>query len=83
MAEDAAGGPPPVPDRMVILDPSQAELVVGLLNRLQLLLRFGDLGVEQLRLLVDGESAHDPDREEVDSKVGRALHPLRSQLGDA
>ncbi|HEX2064010.1 MAG TPA: hypothetical protein VHE80_06280 [Acidimicrobiales bacterium] len=83
MAEDAASGPPSVPDRMVILDPSQAELIVDLLNRLQLLLRFGDLGVEQLRLLVEGESAHDPHREEVDSMVGEALQPLRSQLGDA
>ncbi len=80
MPEDAASPPPAVPDRMVILDPGQAQLVVAILNRLQLLLRFGDLGVEQLRLLVEGETAPDPDAGQVESMVGQALEPLRSQL---
>ncbi|HYX43473.1 MAG TPA: hypothetical protein VE760_00430, partial [Acidimicrobiales bacterium] len=60
----------------------QAQLVAGLLNRLQLLVRFGGLGVDQLRLLVDGQSVEDPDGEEVESVVGQALDPIRSQLGD-
>ncbi len=82
MGDDPGGHPPLVPDRMVILGPDQAELIVGLLNRLQLLLRFGGLDVGQLRLLVDGESAADPDAEAVTDAVSQALDPLRCQLDD-
>ena len=82
MAEKGAGGPA-VPDRIVILDPEQAQAVIGLLGSLQALLRFGHLGVEQLRLLVDGELAAGPgpDPEQISEMVGQALDPIRRQLG--
>lgn len=83
VAEKGAGGPAAVPDRIVILDPEQAQAVIALLGSLQALLRFGHLGVEQLRLLVDGELAAGPgpDPEQISELVGHALDPIRRQLG--
>ncbi len=71
-----------IPDRIVIVDPDDADLIFKLLGRLQLLLRFGDLSVEQVRLVVDGGGLADADAaERMAEVVGEALDALRSQLG--
>ncbi len=73
-----------VPDRIVIVDPDDAELIFNLLGRLQLLLRFGELSVEQVRLVVDGGGLADGDAaERMAEVVGEALDALRAQLGEA
>ena len=73
-----------VPDRIVIVDPDDAELIFNLLGRLQLLLRFGELSVEQVRLVVDGGGVADADAaERMAEVVGEALKALRGQLGEA
>ncbi len=75
-----------VPDRIVIVDPDDAELIFNLLGRLQLLLRFGELSVEQVRLVVDtgGGGVADADAaERMAEVVGEALEALRGQLGEA
>jgi hypothetical protein len=72
-----------VPDRIVIVDPDDAELIFKLLSRLQLLLRFGELSVEQLRLVVDGGGLADADAaERMADVVGEALDSLRRQIGE-
>lgn len=73
-----------VPDRIVIVDPDDAQLIFNLLGRLQLLLRFGELSVEQVRLVVDGGGVADADAaDRMAEVVGEALEALRGQLGEA
>ena len=81
MGEGQPRGERGIPDRIVIVDPDDAELIFKLLGRLQLLLRFGELSVEQVRLVVDGGGLADADAaERMAEVVGEALDALRRQL---